>query len=320
MFTTLFLAAMVLGPQEVKEEYPPLGNYPHSFEIRQKYDRFRDITTLEMDFGTVWSDDQNKLELKVDQYYKGEGRAKPVGDPAFRFLNTGRDGWRYLKYHPIIFIADGKRLKYDPKHDGDVGDGYVLEFMGVRPEKSELLSLIYSKNVGVMVGIDQFSLKQSHLNALKDYCSYLALPSRQIGDPGPKKHLEEAISYESQGMDDLARSAYQRVIDKASGSYEAGEAAKGIKRLDDPARREANRKVMEAQAQARLAQEREKEEASLRRKIEQNFRLGRSLEGMNTKGALSYYREILKLAKGLKPEPPELKKAKDRVKALSVKE
>ena len=31
---------------------------------------------------------------------------------------------------------------------------------------------------------------------------------------------------------------------------------------------------------------------------------------MNTRGALSYYREIVKLAKGLKPEPPELKKAK----------
>ena len=67
----------------------------------------------------------------------------------------------------------------------------------------------------------------------------------------------------------LARSAYQRVIDQASGSYEAKEAAKGIKRLDDPARREANKKAMEAQAQAQLAREREKEEASLRRKIEQ---------------------------------------------------
>jgi len=160
MFTTLLLAAMVLGSQDVKEEYPPPGNYPHSFQIRQKNDRFHDVTSLEMDFGTVWSDGQNKLELKVHQFYKGDGRSKPRGDPAFRFLNTGRDGWRYLKYHPIVFIADGKRLRYDPEHDGDVGDGYVLEFMWVHPEKSELLSLIYSKNVGVMVGIDQFSLKQ----------------------------------------------------------------------------------------------------------------------------------------------------------------
>ena len=320
MFTTLFLAAMVLGSQDVKEEYPPPGSYPHPFKIQQEYDRFRDITTLEMDFGTVWSDDQNKLELEVRQIYEGEGRVKPVGDPDFRFLNTGRDGWRYLKYHPIIFIADGKRLSYDPKHDGDVGNGYVLEFMRVSPEKSELLSLIYSKKVEVRVGLDQFSLKQSHLNALKDFCSYVALPSRKLGDPGAKKHLEDAISYESQGMDDLARSAYQRAIDQAGDSYEAKEAAKGIKRLDDPARKEANKRAMEAQAQAQLARQREKEEASLRRKIETNFRLGRSLEGMNTKGALSYYREILKLAYGLKPEPPEVQKAKTRIKALSETE
>ena len=61
-------------------------------------------------------------------------------------------------------------------------------------------------------------------------------------------------------------------------------------------------------------------EKSLRLKIEQDLRLGRSLEGMNIKGALSYYREIVNLAKCLEPEPPELKKAIDRRKALEAKE
>ena len=77
---------------------------------------------------------------------------------------------------------------------------------------------------------------------------------------------------------------------------------------------------MEADEKAKAERQREAKEKSLRLKIEQDFRLGRSLEGMNTKGALSYYREIVNLAKGLKPEPPELKKAKDRIKASRRKE
>jgi serine/threonine protein kinase len=74
-----------------------------------------------------------------------------------------------------------------------------------------------------------------------------------------------------------------------------------------------------AVAEERKAEAEERKVASektLRLRIEEDFRLGRLLESVNSKGALNYYRDILKLAKGLKPEPPELKKAKDRIKAL----
>ena len=79
---------------------------------------------------------------------------------------------------------------------------------------------------------------------------------------------------------------------RAKGSREADEAARAIKRLTDPARMEA---IEKAEAVRKAAVK----EKSLRLKIEQDLRLGRSLEGMNIKGALFYYREIVKLAKGL---------------------
>ena len=41
MIAALFLSTMILGTQNVRDDYPPPGNYPHNFEISQKYDKFR---------------------------------------------------------------------------------------------------------------------------------------------------------------------------------------------------------------------------------------------------------------------------------------
>jgi len=186
------------------------------------------------------------------------------------------------------------------------------------------------------VGLDEFQLGDSHLNALKDFASLIKNPDRIVHPPYAacpaqlKGELKTARSYEAQGRDSLAVDHYTRVIEGAKGSAEADEAAKGIKRLTDPAHLAARKKAKEAEERAKAAQmeadekakaerQREAKEKSLRLKIEQDLRLGRSLEGMNIKGALSYYREIVNLAKGLEPEPPELKKAIDRIKALEAK-
>jgi hypothetical protein len=347
MFTTLFLATMFLGSQDVKEDYPPPGNYPHNFEISQKYDKFRNRTTLHLDLGVVWRNEKNKLELNVYQSFNGEGRTDPNGVPSLMFLNVGHDGWRYLSFHPITFMVDGKRMEYEPDHSGDIETGYVLEHMWVHPTKKQFLDTIYAKTVEIKVGIDESQLGDSHLNALKDFASLIKNPDRIVHPPYAacptrlKGELKAARSYEAQGRDSLALDRYTMVIEGAKGSEEADEAAKGIKRLTDPALLAARKKAKEAEERAKAAQmeadekakaerqreakekslrrQREAKEKSLRLKIEQDLRLGRSLEGMNIKGALSYYREIVNLAKGLEPEPPELKKAIDRIKALEAK-
>lgn len=331
MFTTLFLTAMILGSQDVKEDYPLPGNYPHNFEISQKYDKFRNRTTLHLDLGVVWRNEKNKLELNVYQSFNGEGRTDPNGVPGLQFTNVGHDGWRYLSFHPITFLVDGKRMKYEPDHSGDIETGYVLEHMWVHPTKKQFLDTIYAKTVEIKVGIDESQLTDSHLNALKDFASLILAPDRGICSPELKQRLKSGRSYESQGRDSLALDMYGMVVEGAKGSPEADEAAKAIKRLTDPALLAARKKAHEAEEKAKAAKKEADEKAevvkqnaakekSLRLKIEQDFRLGHSLEGMNTRGALSYYREIVKLSKGLKPEPPELKKAKDRIKALGVTE
>ena len=198
-----------------------------------------------------------------------------------------------------------------------------MEHMWVDPTKKQFLDTIYAKSVEIKVGLDEFQLTDSQLNALKDFASLILAPDRGICSPELKQRLKSGRSYEAQGRDSLALDMYRMVVEGAKGSPEADEAAKAIKRLNDPAFLASRKKAIEAEEKAKAekmgADEKAKaerqrgaKEKSLRLKIEQDLRLGRSLEGMNIKGALSYYREIVNLAKGLEPEPPELKKAIDR--------
>ncbi|MGZ3414712.1 MAG: hypothetical protein ACXWNX_14025 [Isosphaeraceae bacterium] len=105
MIAALFLSTMILGTQNVRDDYPPPGNYPHNFEISQKYDKFRNDTTLHLDLGVVWRNEKNNLELDVYQDFDGEGRTEPDGVPRLQFTNFGDAGWRYLRLHPIKFLG-----------------------------------------------------------------------------------------------------------------------------------------------------------------------------------------------------------------------
>jgi hypothetical protein len=317
-----FLIVVVsLGYQANKSDYPPPGSYPHTCEISEEYEKFHNITTLNVRLGVVWSNGQNKLEIQVYQSFEGEGRTKPLGSPRLMMVNHGEDGWRYLDYHPVVFLVDGERLKFDPKRDSTVRSGYVLEYLWPDLSKYQFLKVIYGSRVQVQVGLDEFELGESRLNALKDFASYIQSPSRRLSSLEMTRTLQEARNSESLGLDDDARKSYENIIHVAEGSYEAAEALKGIKRLDDPARREAYRKRMEAEEKAKAKAESDVakliQEKALRYKIETKLTLGRALEARNARAALSYYKEILKLANGLEPEPPEVAIARSKIKALS---
>jgi hypothetical protein len=320
--SAILIAAITLGFQtdkaEKPSEYPPPGDYQHSFEISEKYDKFRDTTTLKLAWGKVWGDRSNELELEVTQLFRGSDRTGRVGLPSFRFVNDGRDSWRYLTHHPIIFLVDEERMSFDPKYDGSVGDGYVLEFLWVRPSKDQIMKLLSAKRVQVRVGIDQFDLMDSHLDSLKEFCSYIAAPSLRLSTSEMKKRLSEARELENQGRDDDARVSYRQIVELAKGSYEENEAVRGIARLDDPARKEAYRKSMEANAKTKVAEKQDKEAKALNSKIERLLKLGIRREERNPKASVSYYKEILKIASDHSVESPDVDAARSRMKALSA--
>jgi hypothetical protein len=176
----MLLTALTLVSQVGEMDYSLPGEHPHSPQITETYDEFNNRTHLKLELGVVWSDSKNKLELNVFQSFDGKGRSNPIGLPGLMFVNTGNDGWRYLKHHPIIFLADGDRQEYEPKHDGDVERGYVLEYMWVHPSKDQFQELITAKDLRVRIGLDQFKLNASHSNAMKDFAFRVANPSIRI--------------------------------------------------------------------------------------------------------------------------------------------
>ncbi len=318
MFAPAFLiVAASVGYQMKDSELPPPGDYRHDFEISQEYDKFKDQTILRLELGVVWKNSDNKMELDVFQRFKGIGRGTQDGLARLFFSSVGHDGWRYLQHHPIVFLVDGDRMNFDPKYDGEVGDGSVLEYFWVSPSKNQLLTILKSKEVQVRVGLDEFALTDTHLSALKEFFSYLATPSRRLSSPGMKIKLRETRKLESQGEDDDARTGYEEVIKQASGSYESAEASKGLTRLNDPARKESYKKTLEAKTNAEDARQKEEDKKAALQKIQQKLKLAQALEEKNPKGAISYYKEILKLSADLTPEPAAAEKARSRIKALS---
>src|SRR5262245_25968794 len=110
MITTLIVAlALAAQTPETDFEYPPPGNYRHPFKVEERYDRFRDATTLKVDLGVVLRPPGggSYLELKVYQSYKGQGRLGRSGSPTLYFAYHSENGWRYLQSHQIILLLDG---------------------------------------------------------------------------------------------------------------------------------------------------------------------------------------------------------------------
>jgi hypothetical protein len=84
-----------------------------------------------------------------------------------------------LKYHPLSFLVDGERLSWEEdqvSHDGDVGDGYVLEQMHVNLQSSEFKRLAFAKTVEGRLGITEFTIpydKRESFRVLSDYLGNL---------------------------------------------------------------------------------------------------------------------------------------------------
>ncbi len=94
--------------------------------FEQRYDRFKDYTSLSLELGTVIQGPHHEVALSLHQTFRGEGRNSTVGSTRLRFYSDSDDGWVYLDYRPVTFLVDGERMRFEPDHDGTVGNGYVL--------------------------------------------------------------------------------------------------------------------------------------------------------------------------------------------------
>lgn len=262
---------------------------PHScraqtaLEFEQRYDRFKDYTSLSLELGRVIKGLHHEVVMSFHQTYRGEGRSERVGPARLRFYSDSDDSWVYLEHRPVTLLVDGGRMRFDPDHDGTVGRGYVLEYMWVRPSDMQSQKLLGASEIEGQLGIDEFKLGTDQLAAIKEFALLVETPDRPVPSghfvappPPPKpKSLEETAREQE----------FQR--------REAG-------RLREEARRKEE-------------ENRRRQEAQLNDKLEQKLRLGKALERRNAKAALQYFKEVVKLA----PDTAQAKSATERMTALS---
>jgi hypothetical protein len=114
-----------------------------------------------------------RLSLTVYAVCPDSGRSGPKG-VLFHFISSSSDWW-YLKFHALVFLADGQRMSWDEEgvsHDGDVGSGYVLEQMNVILTPDQFRNLASAKTVEGRLGSTEFSITyadRESFRALSDY-------------------------------------------------------------------------------------------------------------------------------------------------------
>jgi hypothetical protein len=178
--------------EQVNQDYPIAESCAHSFYISEEYNEYSDATIVMLDLEVVRHTSGGKLELTVQQLFKGQGRLEPDGQPLFEFIQEG--DFRYREDHSISLFADGERMEFDPFYYDDLLSefGPGLEYMWIYPSEGQLLKMVHAKTIKITVGLDGFQLDQARLYGLVAFVSLIAEPSRCLPPGGHKNPRRSA--------------------------------------------------------------------------------------------------------------------------------
>ncbi len=78
---------------------------------------------------------------------------------ALQFMAESTSGWRYLRLHSLVVLADTVRIDFgELKHDGRVGMGYVLEFMSISIPLETFRLMTWAGRLIGKLGMTEFEL------------------------------------------------------------------------------------------------------------------------------------------------------------------
>jgi hypothetical protein len=148
---------------------PPRGKYKHNYTITEEFDRFKEATVVKL--LPVLGGPRGKVNnLLVSYSY--EGKVPAVPSTVNFTLASQADSWMYLKCYDLSWLLDG-RIHMSPGsgHEGQVGDGYVLELITSKLSVDEFLQIVNAEKVEGKVCNTEFVLTPSQMEALRDVAS-----------------------------------------------------------------------------------------------------------------------------------------------------
>lgn len=141
--------------------------YSSFAEIIIKYDRFKNITVIQIDPSkTVGT--SNSPALTLFGYYNGEMPSRPA-ICSLGFVARS-PSWTFLRCHDLSCLADGKPIQLPAsKHSGDIGRGSVSEHVSVMIPFSIIEQLSKCEKLEFQLCSVEFSLSRNEMEDLRAF-------------------------------------------------------------------------------------------------------------------------------------------------------
>jgi len=140
-------------------------------EIEKKYDRFTKKTTISTKLSPFSS---KGPKLCCGPFiFEGEILKKSPKEAPIFFMSRN-DDWEYLNCHHTYLLVDGEPVDLgEGIHHGEVGSGYVLEFIFHEVPFTLLQKLALAKKVEVKICNTEFVLTREDSSDLQEYIRFL---------------------------------------------------------------------------------------------------------------------------------------------------
>lgn len=147
---------------------------PGAFTVKSEYDKFKDLTVVTIPVPqTSYRFDFIRPQFSAFAIYKGRKLLSSPGNVGINFFSQSED-WEYLECHEVNILADDQRIPIEEtKHDGTVGDGYVLEYINSRLGWKEVKMLSAAKTVEVKICNTKLKLNPQNMADLKEFVRLL---------------------------------------------------------------------------------------------------------------------------------------------------
>lgn len=143
--------------------------FKHKEKIDLSYDRFKDVTTLQLHYMEVGEG------VYLGAFVSSKGHGVPSTDaPILLAFSLQNEKWHCLEGCNVIFMINGERLKREPAENlsREIGGPYgVTERIGILVTYDTLKTIAYGNVVEFQAGSDEAQLKGNHLLALRDFLS-----------------------------------------------------------------------------------------------------------------------------------------------------
>jgi hypothetical protein len=133
-----------------------------------EYDKFDNSTFVHTDYMSVGKG----LSVVAGFSYNGKQLSS---SPEMTYFEVGSksDDWRFDSYRDLIILADGERIEVGKMMfaDRDIRGGIYHEYLSIPISTDDFLKMVNAHKVEIKVGAEEFGLKDSHLEALRDLAS-----------------------------------------------------------------------------------------------------------------------------------------------------